>query len=61
MSRMSKAKKAEEKATPLGARVFIKHRRMLAALERKTGLSRAALVRAGIEGLYAQHSTTRST
>lgn len=44
--------KTEEKPTLLGARVYRKHRKMLAALEKKIGVKRAEVLRRAIEEKY---------
>jgi len=53
MGSKASGKKVDEKATPLGDRVYPKHRKMLKAIAKKRGVKNAAAIRVVIEEAYA--------
>lgn len=56
---MTEKAKEKEKATPLGDRVYPKHRKMLKDISKKLGLRGVAAVRFAIEDTHAR--LTRSS
>lgn len=55
---MSRGNQTDEQPTPLGDRVYTKHRKMLAKLRKKLGVSRAEVVRRAIEEAYGKYFGT---